>query len=117
MPHTLKRNEHFCQASPVFEPTEEATPSPPHNLLLLQPSTTHHSSPVQIDPGNLLPQKTRVQFQSLLKEDNVVFDTNFKGYNGAVGPFMAKVNMGPVEPPQRKGRPHQYAHGKLVKLQ
>lgn len=30
VPHTLKRNEHFCQASPVFEPTEEATSRPPH---------------------------------------------------------------------------------------
>ena len=47
----------------------------------------------------------------------MVFDPNFKGYNGAVGPFMAKVNMGPVEPPQRKGRLPQYARGKLVELQ
>ena len=74
VPQTLKRNEHFCQASPVFEPTEEATLSPPHNLLSPQLSTTHHSSPVQIDPDKLLPQKTRVQFQSLLKEYDVVFD-------------------------------------------
>ena len=117
VPHTLKRNEHFCQASPVFEPTEEAIPSPSHSLLPPQPSTTRHSSPVQIDPDNLLPQKTRVQFQSLLKEYDVVFDPNFKGYNGAVGPFMVKVNMGPVEPPQRKGRLPQYARGKLVELQ
>ena len=117
VPHTLKRNEHFCQASPVFEPTEEATPSPPHNLLAPQPATSLHSSPVQIDPDNLLPQKTRVQFQSLLKEYDVVFDPNFKGYMGTVGPFMAKVNMGPVEPPQRKGRLPQYARGKLVELQ
>ena len=117
VPHTLKRNEHFCQASPVFEPTEEATPSPPHNLLAPQPTTSLHSSPVQIDPNNLLPQKTRVQFQSLLKEYDVVFDPNFKGYNGVVGPFMAKVNIGPVEPPQRKGRLPQYARGKLVELQ
>lgn len=116
MPHTLKRNEHFCRASPVFEPTEEATPSPPHNLLSPQPSTTHHSSPVQIDPGNLLLQKPRVQFQSLLKEYDVVFDPNFKGYNGAVGPFMAKVNMGTVQPPQQKGRLPQYTRGAPRKI-
>ena len=34
-----------------------------------------------------------------------------------VGPFESKVNMGPVEPPQRKGRLPQYARGKLIELQ
>ena len=40
-----------------------------------------------------------------------------KGYNGAVGPFKAEVNMGPVQPPQRKGRLPQYSRNKLVELQ
>ena len=39
------------------------------------------------------------------------------GYNGHVGPFAATVNMGPVQPPQRKGRCPQYARDKLVELQ
>ena len=39
------------------------------------------------------------------------------GYNGAVGPFEAVVNMGPVQPPQCKGRLPQYSHNKLVELQ
>jgi len=39
------------------------------------------------------------------------------GYNGAAGPFKAKVNIGPIKPPQRKGRLPQYARGKLVELQ
>ena len=47
----------------------------------------------------------------------MVFEPNFKGYNGAVGPFMAKVNMGPIELSQRKDRLPQYARGKLVELQ
>ena len=37
--------------------------------------------------------------------------------NGAVGPFEARVNMGPVEPPQRKGRLPQYACHQLLELQ
>ena len=46
-----------------------------------------------------------------------MFDPAIKGYNGAAGPFFARVNMGPVEPPQRKGRLPLYARGKLVELQ
>ena len=39
------------------------------------------------------------------------------GYNGSVGPFEAVVNMGPVQPPQRKERLPQYAPDKMVQLQ
>ena len=46
-----------------------------------------------------------------------MFDPNYGGYNGAVGPFEARVNMGPVEPPQRKGRLPLYPRGRLVELQ
>lgn len=42
---------------------------------------------------------------------------NFKGYNGASGPFQAMVNMGPVQPPQCKGRVPQYSRDKLPELQ
>ena len=46
-----------------------------------------------------------------------MFNPQFKGYNGAVGPFQARVNMGPVQPPQRKGRVPQYSRGQLQELQ
>ena len=46
-----------------------------------------------------------------------VFDPSISGYNGAVGPFEAFVKMGPVQPPQRKGRLPQYSCNKLVQLQ
>ena len=46
-----------------------------------------------------------------------IVDSNIVGYNGAVGPFEATVNMGPVQPPQYKGRCPQYARDKLVELQ
>ena len=46
-----------------------------------------------------------------------VFDPSYRGYNGNVGPFEAVVNMGPVEPPQRKGQLPQYARIQHVELQ
>ena len=52
-----------------------------------------------------------------MAEFDEVFDTEYKGYNGASGPFEAVVNMGPVQPPQRKGRLAQYACDKLLELQ
>ena len=65
----------------------------------------------------MLPKDIKSKFQSVLTEYDSVFDPDIKGYNGAAGPFEAKVNMGPVEPPQRKGRLPQYARGKLQELQ
>ena len=52
-----------------------------------------------------------------LDEYDEVFDPNYAGYNGHVGPFEAVVNMGPVQPPQRKGHLPQYARNQLVELQ
>ena len=34
-----------------------------------------------------------------------------------MGPFEAVVNMGPVQPPQRKGGLPQYSYGQLQELQ
>ena len=56
-------------------------------------------------------------FTPSLTHFDSVFDPTIQGYNGAVGPFEARVNMGPVEPPQRKGHLPQYARSKLVDLQ
>ena len=107
-PRTLKRHEHFCQVIPVFEPKEGLT---------LPPSNARYSAPVQVDPDRILPQAVRANFQALLREYDSVFDPQFPGYNGSAGPYQAKVNMGPVEPPQRKGRLPQYARDKLIELQ
>ena len=70
-----------------------------------------------VDPEGRLPQDIALQFRALHKEYDLVFDPQITGYNGAAGPFTAKVNMGPVEPPQRKGRLPLYARGRLVELQ
>ncbi|CAG2247139.1 unnamed protein product [Mytilus edulis] len=72
---------------------------------------------VKIDPDNLLSQELKVKFRDTVKNFDDVFDPHFKGYNGAAGPFQARVNMGPVQPPQRKGRVPQYSRNQLVELQ
>ena len=113
-PHFLKQNEHFCQVHAVYTPEAHSTNtqlpvSPPPKPPVDQPSTKH-SVNVTLDPNNLLPQDVRAKFTSLLDEYDHIFDPNIKRYNGAEGPFEARVNMGLVEPPQRKGRLPQYAH-------
>lgn len=72
---------------------------------------------VQLDPDNILPNSIRAEFQRLLNKYDNVFDPGVVGYNGAVGPFEAHVNMGPVQPPQRKDRVPKYARNKLAELQ
>ena len=46
-----------------------------------------------------------------------MIDGTLPGYNHAAGHFEAIVNMGPVAPPQQKGRVPQYARDKLNELQ
>ena len=116
-PRTLKRHEHFCQVTPVFEPKEESPTSQSPTQRPLPPSHASHSASVHVDPGRILPEAVRANFQSLLSEYDSVFDPHFPGYNGSTGPYQAKVNMGPVEPPQWNGRLPQYARDKLVELQ
>ena len=116
-PRMLRRNEHFCQATPVFETSDNSIEVPQPSVALPPPLPGSHSSAMKIDPGNLLPPDIRVSFRSLLKEYDSVFDPKIMGYNSAAGPFKAKVNMGPIEPPQHKGCLPQYARGKLIELQ
>ena len=76
-------------------------------------SPTNFSASVSLDPDNTLDPDTQSRFRSLHDEYDEVFDPKYPGYYGAAGPFEAVVNIGPVQPPQRKGRLHQYAHNKL----
>ena len=84
---TLKHHEHFCQVTPVFEPKEEPPTSPSPTQRLLPRSHASLFVSVHVDPDSILPEAVRANFQS-----------------GSAGSYEAKVNMGPVEPPQQKGR-------------
>ena len=75
------------------------------------------SDAVEVDPDNILPDTFRNQFREVLQTHDEVFNPAIVGYNGIAGPVQASVNMGPVQPPQRKGRVPQYSRDKLVTLQ
>ena len=64
----------------------------------------------------ILPEAVRAHFQSLLSKYDSVFEPQLPGYNQYTGPYQAEVNMGPIKPPQRKGRLPQYACNMLVEL-
>ena len=122
-PRVLKRQEQFCQIRPVYIPeyTKEhpggytETSSPKVKCTLTSPSG--HATTVTLDPDNMFAHSERSKFWALLEQYDEVFDPVFQGYNGAAGPFEAVVNMGPAQPPQRKGRLPQYAYDKLCELQ
>lgn len=121
-PQVLRKHEHFCQIHTVSISDEVADTHcdgelPPLPIARSTSTSTHFSSPVRVDPDDILPPKIKSQFSSLLMEFDSVFDPNITGYNGASGPFQACVNMGPVQPPQRKGRVPQYSRDKLTELQ
>ena len=81
-------------------------------------SVTKHSDAVRLNPDNLLHPSIQNQFRELLIQYDRVFDPAITGYNSAIGPFQARVNMGSVEPPpQRKGRLPLYGRDKLTELQ
>jgi hypothetical protein len=109
-PMLLKRNEHFCHVRATYCPVgnESESKALPNSTNANMKKATH-SDHVRVDPGVLLSTGMRDQFKSLLIKYDDVFNPNFKGYNGALGPLEAKMNMGPVQPPQRKGRLPQYA--------
>lgn len=125
-PIVLKRNEHFCQIHHVSVPSANAVTDciPPmatsdsRSLTsAASPCNTCHTTPIQLDPDNVLSQRDRHEFKMLHDRYNNVFDPTIQSYNGHYGPFEAVVNMGPTLPPQRKGRIPQYNNNRLVELQ
>ena len=119
VPQFLQKYEHFCQVRPVYIPDSVTNID---NGLPIQPTpptskSTLHSSNFNLDPAHTLPVEVRSSFMALHKDYDTVFSPEFQRYNGAEGPLKAIVNMGPVLPPQRKGRLPQYPKDKLVELQ
>ena len=115
-PLHLRKNSHLCKvysvSAPVACPAPPAPP-PPAAVLTSPPAV----GLVSIDPHGVLSDQMRAEFASTVTEYASVFDTAFPGYNGAVGPIHGVVNIGSVEPPQRKGRLPQYNRQRLSELQ
>ena len=64
-----------------------------------------------------MPPDVRNKFNQTHQDFSHVFNPRSSVYNGAVGPFEGTVNMGPTQPPQRKGHLPLYGRDKLVQLQ
>ena len=118
-PKLIGRHEHLSQILPTDETSSStSTPSFPSLPQPVKPkSPLPFSSSVSIDPDNILSEDLRVKLRQLLQTYDRVFNPDISGYNGAAGPIQASVNIGPVQPPQRKGRVPQYSRNQLVELQ
>lgn len=117
-PVSTRKHEHVCYA----RNTVASYPTSDTEVKLNKSNTVSrdpgfHSETVHLDPDSMLSEEARQKFRLLLNKYDNVFSSDISGYNGAVGPFKATVNMGPVLPPQRKGRVPQYSRDKLEELQ
>ena len=72
---------------------------------------------VIIDPDNVLSTSEKMSFLQLTDEFADVFGSDLPGYSGSAGSFEVSVNMGPIQPPQRRGRLPQYNKDRLRTLQ
>ena len=123
-PKTLKRNEQFCTIRPVYIPGDTAdtglslpTTTPVVSRNTRPADVNTNTSQIRLDSDNMMSPELKQRFQHLHKDYADVFDPTIVGYNGESGPFEAKVNMGPVQPPQRKGRLPFYPRSDLEELQ
>jgi hypothetical protein len=119
-PITLVKHEHFCQVRFIAEKSDTFPVAPNDTSVRLSspaPVLSSDTHNIQLDPDSLFPSNIKAQFQALHSTYGSVFSPILSGYNGASGPFKAVVNMGPVPPPQRKGRVPQYSKSNLQTLQ
>ena len=116
-PQIVPKNAHFAQLQPTFVPPDELIPNPDPVPVRSAKCTTGHSADVIVDPDCILPEAIRTQFHRLHGQYDHLFNPKFTGYNGSSGNVSGVVNMGPILPPQRKGRLPQYNKNKLQELQ
>lgn len=120
-PQVLRRNEHFCEVRMTSNNSAATAPdtciSPSPTTFTPRQTSKAFSEAVQVDPDGILADTIRKNFNSLLRDHDTLFDPKIETYNDAAGKFQCTINMGPTQPPQRKGRVPQYSRDKLVTLQ
>lgn len=114
-PKVLRKNDHIGQLHPTLETSTEAVPS--IKVCTEEGKSTCHSNDIKLDCDRILPPEVQRKFKSLHAQFDSVFDPKIQCYNGSLGPITGEVNMGPVLPPQRKGRVPKYSRDKLMELQ
>ena len=106
--HRIPKKHHLCQAVPSVRISKAAKPPIPESPTkkATAPSTNNsspYSQPIAVNKARLGPN-IAAQFEKLHTDYDGVFSPHFSGYNGSAGQIEGIVNMGPVLPPQRKGR-------------
>jgi len=107
----LKGNDHLCQVRNTAEviPNDVKTspdlPSPPSLPPKASPINT-----IDITLDDQLPTKWKKKFDSAAhKTYQTVFEPSIRRYNDCYGKISARVNIGPVSPPNRKLRIPSYS--------
>ena len=118
-PKLLRKGEHFCQIGNLSTvPHDPVIPqtNPKDSKQVVKDDPSAYKQ-ISIDPQNITPNEYKLKLECLCESYSHVFNPKFKGYNGRDGAVKATVNMGPVLPPQRKGRMPVYNKDKLQLLQ
>ena len=121
-PLAIRKDDHLCQIVRTVSVDEsEYIKNEQVSSEIKHPPMIHDNhlayKDVVIDPDNITPPEYREKFESICDSYSHVFSPKIKGYNGRDGAVKAVVNMGPVLPPQRKGRVPMYNKDKLNLLQ
>ena len=109
-PVLIRRHEQIAIIRPVecYNETMQSKSLPIQPAKL--PENTVDYKSVIIDPDKMLTESETKQFQKLHHKFKEVFDNRILGcYNGNSGPLKVVINMGPTQPPQRKGRMPLYS--------
>ena len=113
-PIKLPIHTQICQILPTSTPVTVKNHSPPP--VIKGSAAKPYSASIQLSP-TVKNDPTYHRFAQLHQEYDEVFNPVYTGYNGAAGKVGGNVNMGPILPPQRKGRVPQYDKSKLGELQ
>ena len=103
-PIYIKKHEQIANVRMIMNPDLTETSISKEIKVKSQIQSTAYEK-VTVDPANRISSETKIQFLKTHEDFKRVFDDSSIGlYNGHSGPLEVKVNMGPSQPPQRKGR-------------
>ena len=115
-PIVLNKHDQFCQVRSVITPDPAEKFSSKSNSVKKNADFTYFTD-VKLDPENNMNDTIKQKFIDQLERYNHVFSPDLPGYNGASGNVKAVINMGPVQPPQRKGKLPLYSRNNMEVLQ
>lgn len=117
-PILLKKHSHFCQAIYTTDPVISDDSSVPIQPCSSRANTSDHYKNVVTDPDNTLSPEMRNKFLEAHEKYSKAFNPDLsQTYNNYSGTYTQTINMGPVQPPQRRGRVPQYSRNRLDELQ